>query len=215
MAFTFSQLKDAIKDYTQNDETTFVSNLPLFIRLAEERILKSVQLTFFRKNQTAAMAIGEKYLGLPSDFLAPYSLGFTANNVETFLEFKDVNFVQTFSENPTSTGVPIYYALFDINTFIVGPTPDANYSVELHYFYRPSSLTSGSESSTSWLSENAELAMLYGSLVEAYTYMKGEPDMVQNYQSRMIESMGALKHFGEAKETTDQYRTGMVIRQKQ
>jgi hypothetical protein len=146
--------------------------------------------------------------------LAPFSLSFTTGGDKTFLDYKDVNFVQTYNPDPTDTGAPRYYAFFDDSNFLLGPTPDANYDVELHYFYRPTSLTAGAGSGTTWLSENAEIALLYGSLIEAYTYMKGEPDMMQEYEKRFAESVVAMKNFGEAKEVTDAYRTGLVIRDK-
>jgi hypothetical protein len=216
MSFTYAQLKQAIQDYTDNAETSFVNNLPLFIRAAEERILKGVQLQFFRRNQSANVTSGNKYLACPSDFLAPYSLGFTkANGDKEFLLFKDVNFVQEFNPDAADTGEPRYFAQFDIDNFILAPTPDANYEVELHYFYRPTSLTAGADSGTTWLSINAELTLLYGSLVEAYIYMKGEPDMMALYNQRFQESLVALKLFGEAKEVTQDYRVGQIIRGKQ
>jgi hypothetical protein len=216
MSFTYAQLKQAIQDYTDNAETSFVNNLPLFIRAAEERILKGVQLQFFRRNQSANVTSGNKYLACPSDFLAPYSLGFTkANGDKEFLLFKDVNFVQEFNPDAADTGEPRYFAQFDIDNFILAPTPDANYEIELHYFYRPTSLTAGADSGTTWLSINAELTLLYGSLVEAYIYMKGEPDMMALYNQRFQESLVALKLFGEAKEVTQDYRVGQVIRGKQ
>jgi hypothetical protein len=216
MSFTYDQLKQAIQDYTENDETSFVNNLPLFIRQVEERILKNVQLSLFRKNVSGAMSASNKYLACPSDFLAPFSLSFVdGNNDHQFLEFKDADFVQTFNPDATTTGNPRFYAVFDVDNFILGPTPDSAYAVELHYFYRPASLTAGSGSGTTWLSENAEIAMLYGSLMEAYIYMKGEPDMMQQYEKRFMESIQGLKMFGEAKEVTDEYRTGKVIRPKQ
>jgi len=216
MSFTYDQLKQAIQDYTENDETSFVNNLPVFIRQAEERILKNVQLSLFRKNVSGAMTVSNKYLACPSDFLAPFSLSFVDGNSDhQFLEFKDADFVQTFNPDATTTGNPRFYAVFDIDNFILGPTPDSAYAVELHYFYRPASLTAGSGSGTTWLSENAEIAMLYGSLMEAYIYMKGEPDMLGQYEKRFMEAIQGMKMLGEAKEVTDEYRTGMVIRPKQ
>lgn len=216
MSFTYAELKQAIQDYTENDETTFVNNLPVFIRQAEERILKNVQLNLFRKNVTGTMTSGNKYLAVPSDFLAPFSLSFIDSNSEhQFLLFKDVDYVQSFNPNPATTGEPRFYAVFDVDNFILGPTPNASSTVELHYFYRPVSLTAGSDSGTTWLSENAELAMLYGCLIEAYTFMKGEQDMQALYQQRFAEAIAGLKQFGEAKETTDEYRVGRVMRPKQ
>jgi len=216
MSFTYDQLKQAIQDYTQYDETSFVTNLPIFIRQAEERILKNVQLSLFRKNVNGNMTASNRYLAAPSDFLAPFSLSFIdSSGNHVFLDFKDVDFVQSFNPDASTTGNPRYYATFDIDNFILGPTPDSSYAVELHYFYRPSSLTSGSGSNTTWLSENAELALLYGSLMEAYIYMKGEPDVMALYEKRFMEAIQGLKMFGEAKEVTDEYRTGKVIRPKQ
>ena len=215
MSFTYDQLKTAIQDYTQNSETSFVNNLPVFIRVAEERILKNVQLTLFRKNATGNMTASNQYLAAPSDFLAPFSLSYTnGNGDKEFLEYKDVNFVQEFNPDATTTGAPRYYAYFDVSSFLIGPTPNDSYVVELHYFYRPASLTSGAGSGTTWLSTNAEVALLYGCLIEAYTYMKGEADVMQEYEKRFAEAVISLKNFGEAKEVTDAYRTGLIIRDK-
>ena len=215
MSFTYDQLKTAIQDYTQNQETSFVTNLPVFIRSAEERILKTVQLSLFRKNVTGNMTVNDEFLIMPTDFLAPFSLSFTdANNEKKFLDFKSVNFIQSFNPNRATTGEPRYYANFNVTSFIIGPTPNSSYSVELHYYYRPASLTAGSSSGTTWLSENAELTLLYGCLIDAYVYMKGDPTLMQEYEQRYAESLIALKQYGEAKEVTDEYRTGMVIREK-
>ena len=215
MSFTFSTLKTAIQDYTDNSETTFVNNLSIFIKQSEERILKNVQLSLFRKNSTGSATSSNKYLAMPSDFLAPFSLSVLSSSAHEFLEFKDVNFIQTFTPNPATTGTPRYYAIFDVSNFILAPTPNEAYTAELHYYYRPASLTAGSDSGTTWLSENAPNAMLYGSLVEAYTFMKGEPDMLALYNQRFTEAILALKNFGEAKEVTDDYTNGMIIKQKQ
>jgi len=216
VSYTYAQLKQAIQDYCENDETTFVNNLPIFIKNAEERILKGVQLTVFRKNVSGSMTTGNKYLAVPSDFLAPFSLAVTDSNGDKhFVEFKDVGLVQTFNPDGSDTGRPKYYSLFDIGFFLLGPTPDQDYSSELHYFYRPVSLTAGSDSGTTWLSENATVSMLYGSLVEAYTFMKGEADMMNLYNQLYVQSLGSLKQFGESKEVMDDYRSGLLIRPKQ
>jgi len=215
MSFTYSSLKTAIEDYTENTETTFVTHMDDFIKLSEERILKNVQLELFRKNVTGTMSSSNQYLAAPSDFLAPFSLSITSSSVKSFLEYKDVNFVQSFNPNSATTGTPRYYATFDITNFIIGPTPDSGYTTEMHYFYRPASLTAAGDSGTTWLSENATLALLYGCLIEAYTYMKGEQDLMAEYEKRFGEAMVALKMFGEAKEVTEDYRVGMVIRPKQ
>jgi hypothetical protein len=215
MSFTYDQLKTAIQDYTENDETSFVNNIPLFIRIAEERILKNVQLSLFRKNATASCTASNKFLACPSDFLAPFSLSLAGTDGDKFfIDFKDPSFVQTYTPDATTTGSPRYYAVFDVDNFILAPTPNTTFTAELHYFYRPASLTAGSGSGTTWLSENAEMAMLYGALIEAYIYMKGEQDVMGMYAGRFQEAITGVKMLGEAKETTDEYRTGKVIRAK-
>lgn len=214
MTMTYGELKQAIQDYTENDEASFVNNLPLFIRLAEERILKNVQLNLFQKNQYGTMTAGNQYLAAPSDFLAPFSLSITAGGDTEFLLFKDLDFVQTYNPDPSTTGQPRYYGQFDVDNFIIAPTPDANYVVDIHYLYRPASLTAGSDSGTSWLSENAEITLLYGALIEAYTYMKGDMNLLQMYMTRFNEAMMRLKNLGEAQETTDEYRMGPIRRVK-
>ena len=215
MSFTFDQLKTAIQDYTENDETSFVTNLPLFIRIAEERILKNVQLSMFRKNATASTTASNKYLACPGDFLAPFSLSLAGSDGDKFfIDFKDPSFLQTYTPDSTTTGSPRYYAVFDVDNFILAPTPNTTFTAELHYFYRPASLTAGSGSGTTWLSENAEMAMLYGALIEAYIYMKGEQDVMAMYNKRFEESLIGIKMLGEAKETTDEYRRGKVLREK-
>jgi len=210
MTMTYGELKQAIQDYTENDETTFVNNIPLFIRLAEERILKSVQLNLFQKNQFGNMSLGNEYLAAPSDFLAPFSLSIDVSGDKEFLLFKDLDFVQSYNPDATTTGQPKYYAQFDVDNFIIAPTPDANYTVDIHYLYRPASLTAGADSGTSWLSENAEITLLYASLVEAYTFMKGEPNLLMLYNQRFMEGLSRLKNLGEAQETADEYRYGTL-----
>jgi len=220
MSFTYAELKTAIQNYTENTETTFVNSLDIFIKNAEERILKIAQLEVFRKNSTGILTAfsadnaNSQFLTLPGDFLAPFSLSYTKDSVKEFLLFKDVNFVQSFNPNNSTTGEPRYYAQFDITHFILAPTPDVAYPVELHYFYRPTSLTAGADAGTTWLSTNAYVALLYGSLIEAYTFMKGEADLVQNYTQRFTEAMSRVKNFGESQEVTDAYRTGLILREK-
>lgn len=210
MTMTFDELKTAIQDYTENDETTFVNNLPLFIRLAEERILKSIQLNLFQKNAGGVMTTGNKFLAAPIDFLAPFSLSIEVSGAKEFLLFKDLDFIQTYTPNATTTGQPKYYAQFDVGNFIIAPTPDAAYVVELQYLYRPASLTAGAGSGTTWLSENAEITLLYASLIEAYTYMKGDPNLMQMYNQRYAEGITRLKNLGEAQEVVDEYRYGQI-----
>ena len=217
MSFTYGQLKQAVQDYTENYETTFVNNIPVFIRLAEDKILKQVQLNLFRKTQQSALVPNNQYLNVPPDFLAPYSLAYTKDGEKHYLEFKDVSFVQTYNPDPTTTGDPKYYAQFDNVNFIVGPTPATAHQFQLSYYYAPNSLTtdSGGDNATSWLSINAETTLLYATLVEAGVFMKAENDTMAMYMQRVQEGLAQLKQLGEAKQTTDLYRTGPVIRQKQ
>ena len=212
MSFTYAQLKTAIQDYTDNDETVFVNNLDNFIKAAEEKIFKSVDLDYFRKNVTSAFTADDKFLTLPTDYLSSFSLQITTAGSEEFLLHKDVNFLQEAYNGSASTGKPRYYAQFDISNFIVAPVPDANYTVELHYYYRPDSLTAGADGGSTWISTNAPFALLYGCLIEAYTFMKGEPDVIQNYTNLYMQYLERLKDFGEARENTDGYRMGLPSR---
>ena len=209
MSFTYATLKTAIQDYLQTTESSFVSNLPTFITQAEERILRTVQLPDFKKNVTANVTNGNEYLAMPSDFLSQYSMAIDNSGYE-YLLFKDTNFIREVSPDVTVTGVPKYYGIFDDSNFILGPTPNSNYSVELHYLYKPLSI-SVDPSGTSWLGTNAENALLYGSLIEAYTYLKGDPDLMSLYQSKFDESLAQLKILGEGYNTTDNYRSGAVF----
>ena len=206
MAWTYATLVQAVKDWTQNDETTFNANINQFIQNAEERILFSVDLDVFRKNQSGVTTAGNQYLAVPSDFLSPFSLSVISGGSKQFLLNKDVEYLQEY--NPTGTqGVPKYYALFDVNNFLLSPTPAAAYSVELHYYYKPLSII---QSGTSWLGDNAEEALLYATLFEAYTFMKGEADILNVYNQRYTEAIGRLKNFGEGRENTDAYRDGLI-----
>jgi hypothetical protein len=212
MSFTYAQLETAIQDFTENSETSFVNNLPVFIRGAEDRIFTLVDLELFRKNATAQLTVGDPYLSVPTDYLAPFSFQIITTNYKEFLENKDVNFVQQYAVDAGINTTPKYYSVFDVNNFIVGPTPNLAYDVELHYYYRPASITAGAASGTSWLSENAPNALLYGSLVEAYTYMKGEADMLQLYEQRFAQEVQRLKDLAEARENSDAYRRGLPDR---
>lgn len=214
MSFTLATLKTAIQDYTDNTETSFVTNLPNFIKAAEERIFKNVDLEVFRKNVTTAFTSSDKFLSLPTDYLASFSLQITTSGSEDFLLQKDVNFLQEAFNASTSTGVPRFYAQFDINNFIVAPTPNSNYAVELHYYYRPASLTAGADSGTTWLSTNAPFALLFGSLVDAYLFMKGEPDLIQQYEKRFMDQLTRLKDYGEARENEDANKVGLPRAQR-
>ncbi len=212
MSFTYAQLKTAIQEYTENTETTFVSNIDEFIRSAEDRIFYLVDLEYFRKNATSAVTQNDPFLSLPTDFLASFSLSITNSSSKEFLLQKDVNFIQEYNPNSATTGTPKYYARFDVDNLILAPTPDSNYVCEFHYFYRPASLTAGADSGTTWLSTNASNALLYGSLYEAYIYMKGEPDMLQLYDKQFSEALSRLKDLAEARENADAYRRGLPDR---
>jgi hypothetical protein len=211
MAFTFTTLKTAIQDYTQNAETTFVTQLPTFIVNAEERILKECQLDVFRKNSRGSATNGNEYLEKPGDFLAQNSLSVINSSNKEFLLYKQVTFLQDFTPDPATTGVPLYYADWDASTFLLAPTPNADFTMELHYFYRPTSITTSTDG-TSWLGDNADLVLLYGSLVEAYTFMKGEQDLLSLYNNRFQESLQWMKNLGEGLQTRDQYRYDRVRR---
>jgi|TARA_R110000851_G_scaffold2664_1_gene10816 hypothetical protein len=280
MSFTYTTLKTAIKDYTDNDEAGFVRNLPLFIEMTEERILKNVQLSVFQRNASGVMTSGNQYLTAPSDFLAPFSLSITnTDSTKSFLLFKDLDFVQTYTPDPATTGVPLYYAQFDDDHFIIGPTPNSGYASELAYLYRPTSLTEsnflltmtsvtgtfvagetvtggtsgqsslvrdvnsstvinvripggsytagetitggtsgatgtlasiGTDATTSWLSDDGRMTLLYGCLSEAYTYMKGDPNLMTLYEGRFREGLARLKNLGEGQEIADEYRYGPI-----
>jgi len=212
MSFTFATLKTAIQDYTDNAEATFVTNLPNFIKATEEKIFKSIDLEIFRKNVTSALTSSDQFLTVPADLLAPFSLQITASGSESFLLQKDVNFLREYTPNSSTTGLPKYYARFDQDNFILAPTPNSNYAVELHYYYRPTSLTAGADSGTTWLSTNAPFALLYGSLVEAYFFMKGEADVLAQSEKNFTFYLSRLKDLGEARENTDGYRVGLPTR---
>ena len=209
MSFTFAELKTAVQDYTDNAETNFVSHIPDFIKSSEERVFKTVDLEIFRKNVTSSLTTNDKFLSTPTDYLAPFSLQITTSGSENILQLKDVNFLQEAYPTSASTGLPEYYAIFDVDNFMVAPTPNSNYALELHYYFRPASLTAGADSGTTWLSTNAPFALLYGSLVEAYIFMKGEGDMLQQYEKRFMDQLGRLKDYGEARENEDAYKLGL------
>ena len=279
MSFTYSTLKTALQEWTENSETTFKNNLSFFIKNGEERILKEVDLDYFRKNVTGTTTSSNQFLAVPTDYLASFSLSVENSSSKEFLLQKDVNFMQEYNPNSSTTGTPKYYALYDYQNFILSPTPDANYTAELHYYYRPVSLTASttvltvssvsgtfvdnetitgatsggsttisevltsttmrivipsnsftvgetvtggtsgatgtvvsttSDSTMTWLSENAPNALLYASLIEAYTFMKGETDMLQLYIARYAESIQRLKNYADGVENTDAYREGLV-----
>jgi len=204
---TYAELTAAIKDYANNTETAFVAAIPTFVKQAEQRIYRSVNLPVNRKNVAGTLTDGNQYLTMPTDFLLPLSLSITSSSNQIFLLNKDSNFIRSTYPNASTKGTPKYYAIFAVDTFIIGPTPDANYVTELHYYYQPASIV---DTSPSWLGTNADTALLYGSLVEAYTYMKGDPDMMQLYQQRYQEAMALLKLQAEGRMTRDEYRDGTI-----
>ena len=208
MSLNYAQLVVQIQDYTENTFTT--TDINNFIRQAEQRIYNTVQLPALRKNVTGTLSIGNKYLAMPTDWLSTFSLAvINSANEYSYLLNKDVNFIrQSFPDTDTDFyGEPQYYAVFDNATFIVGPTPDANYAAGLHYFYYPESIVTAG---TSWVGNNFSSALLYGSLLEAYTYMKGEKDVLDNYRNRYDEAMLLLKQLGDGKNRQDAYRSGQV-----
>jgi hypothetical protein len=206
----YTQLVAEIQSYVEDQFQT--DDINTFITQAEQRIYNSVQLPALRKNVTGTTTSGNKYLAMPTDWLATFSLAvINANNEYLYLLNKDVNFIrQSFPDTDSDYyGEPQYYAVFDNTAFIMGPTPDANYDVELHYFYYPESITT-TVSGTTWLGDNFSSALLYGSLLEAYTYMKGEQDIINQYQKRYDEAMFLLKQLADAKDRQDAYRSGQV-----
>jgi len=204
----YAQLVTLVQQYTQNEETSFVANIPNFVQLAEERIYNAVFIPAIRRNQIGTLTPNNKYLQLPGDWLATFSLAVIepVTNIQTFLLDKDVNFVRECYPDPDETGVPKYYAIFDKDTLILGPTPASNYQVEMHYYYYPESIVTAS---TSWLGDNFETVLLYGTLREAYLYMKGEQDIVAYYEQKYQESLGLLKLLGEGKDRRDAFRSGL------
>ena len=206
MAWTFTTLKSAIQDYTNNTESTFVSYLDEFIVNTEDRIQKLVSLPVFRKNVTGTLTLGNQYLSVPTDFLSAHSLAVDNTGYEMLL-YKDVAFIREAYPSSSTTGVPKYYARFDEDSFIIAPTPNANFTAELHYEYTPTSITTSSDG-TSYLGTNAPDCLLYGSLLEAYTFMKGEPDIMANYEKRFQEALGRLTLESDGYNRKDAYRDG-------
>lgn len=219
----YTTLFETIKSYVENDfpaqswtdtagsgtaTLTGTEQINIFIQQAEQRIFNSVQLPNFRKNVTGQVTTGNKYLNVPTDWLATFSLAAIdpVTGAQSFLLNKDVEFVREAYPIPTETGLPAYYAIFNDVTFILGPTPNADYNMELHYFYYPQSIVNAS-SGTTWLGDNFDSVLLYGSLLEAYTFMKGEADVIQNYMARYTDAMMQLKQLGEGKDRQDTYRT--------
>jgi len=214
----YTDLVNAVTNYTENTVETSVMNT--FITQAEQRIYNTVQFPSLRKNVTGTVTLGNKYLSCPEDFLATYSIAvIDADGNYEYLLNKDVNFIRQAYPNTGTAyyGLPKYYALFGPSvcgstisnelTFILGPTPDAVYSVELHYYYYPESITTASSGQT-WLGDNLDSVLLYGTLVEAYTYMKGEADMMALYDGKYKEALALATRMGDGLERSDAYRSG-------
>jgi hypothetical protein len=206
MSFTYATLKTAIQDYMENDETTFANNLDNFIKNTEEDILKNVELNYYRKNVTGTATSGSAYLGMPSDFLAPFSLAVISSSVYYYLLLKHPSFIRDYTPNASTTGQPKYYGEFDNDTFILAPTPDDNYTFELHYFYRPTSLTAGAADGTTYLSTNMPNVMLAGSLLQAAIFMKLDAAEIGTYKQNYAKELTQLKSWAEGKTTTEQMR---------
>lgn len=212
----YNQLVASIKAYVENDfpdtvgsgGLTSTEQINTFIREAEERIFNTVQLLDLRKNVTGNCTVGNKYLSVPTDWLANFSMAVVdaAGNYEYMLN-KDVSYIRESFPNANDVGKPTYYAYFDEHCYLLGPTPDADYEIELHYFYYPTSIV---DAGTSWLGDNFDSVLLYGALLEAYTFMKGEADVMTAYQKRYDEAMLLLKELGEGKNRQDMYRTQQV-----
>ena len=218
----YTQLKAAIQSYTENYETEFESYIPTFVTQTETRVYNTVQIPSLRRNQTGTLTSNNKYLSAPGDFLSVYSMAViqnygSSNEVYTYLLNKDVNYIREAYPTPADTGVPAYYAIFGPSvssnvtsnelTFIMGPTPAAGYTVELHYYYYPESIVTAG---TSWLGDNYDPVLLYGSLREAYLYMKGEQDLIANVEAKYNEALGQLKRLGDGMERQDAYRSGQT-----
>ena len=208
MAYTFTTLKQALQDYTENTETTFVNNLSRFILQAEERIYRSISVPDLRKVVTASLVANQRFLSKPSDFLNTYSIAVVqSDNTYKFLLEKDPSFIREAYPTVASTGVPEYYANHSSTEFILAPTPSSTLTIQLHYAYDPESITVAS-SGTSWLGDNAEAALLYASLIEAYIFMKGDADILQMYENKYQDSISQLSNLVEGRLKRDSYRDG-------
>ena len=215
---TYTELVDAVLAYTQNYEQEFMANIPVFVRQVEQRVYNTVQIPALRRNQTGVLTTGNKYLSAPPDFMAVYSLAvIDADGMYHYALDKDVNYIREAYPSPADTGLPQHYAIFGPTTvgstitnelsFIVGPTPDAGYGVEMHYYYYPESIVTAG---TTWLGDNYDPVLLYGTLREAYLFMKGETDMLTAVDVGYKEAMAQLKRLGDGLEREDAYRSGQV-----
>lgn len=202
----YTELVQAVKDYTEVDETTFNSQIPTFVRQVEERLARACLIPELRKNVTGTTFADSRFLGIPTDFLAVFSIAVIDTDGDyEFLIRKDVNFIREAYPSLSTKAKPKYYSLFDNNTFLLGPTCDQAYNVQLHYFYQPESIV---DAGTSWYGDNAESALLYGTLIEAHTFLKGEPDLKATYNERYQEALQQLYILGEGRDRRDSYRNG-------
>ena len=205
MAFTYATLVDTLYGYLSTDANGIpTADMNTIIQQAEQRIYYDVQIPVLKKNVTGSLTSGNRYLSTPTDYLATYSIAVNNNGVYEYLLPKEVAFLREAYPATNATGVPRYYAIFDNDTIMVAPTPNSNYPVELHYFYEPPSIVTDTDGT--WLSENAESALLYGCLLEAYTYLKGEADLIALYAGRYKEAIEALRVIGEGRNRSDTYR---------
>lgn len=211
----YTELVELLQQYTETREASFVANIPRFVKQAEQRVYRTVMLPELRKNATTQLTPSSPYLDRPSDFLSVFSMSVVDEDGEFhFLYDKDVNFIREAYPSPTDTGLPKFYAQFDgrttadTGTFLLGPTPDQNYNVELHYYYDPPSIV---DTGTSWLGDNAETVLLYGAMVEAYTYLKGEADLMAQYKARYEEALSLLTGI-EVRSKRDDYKDGQMGR---
>ena len=210
MSFTLATLKTAIQDYLECTETTFVTNLPTFIKESESRIFKLVELPKQRKNVQGTLTTNNRFLATPTDFYGPFSVAIISSNTYTYLDYKHPSFIKEFAPSTATRGQPRYYSLFDDTAFEVGPVPDADYTVEVHYLHKPTSLTAGAESGTTFLSTDYPDALLYGSLAEAAVFLKETPDVIATFENRFKEAIARIKTIAEGRETRDEYRYDML-----
>ena len=208
----YSDLLATVQNYVESTETTLVAMIPTMVQNVERAIYQRVHLPALRKNVSGTMTANGKYLTTPTDFLAPYALSITipavvgppaVNAYQQFLLNKDVEFMREAFPDPTQPGPPTHYGLFDATTFILGPTPDQSYQTELHYFYYPQSIVTAG---TTWLGDNFPNALLYGTVIEAYVYLKGAPDMLKNYQDLYGAAIDQLKQLGDGQKRQDTYK---------
>lgn len=208
MALSYDDLVTAVKDYTENYEPTFLTHIPTFIRQAEQRIVNTVQHPEFKSNATATLTANNRYLATPTDFLAPFEMMIIdADGGYHSLLQKDVSWIREAFPDPTATGIADYYAIFSQDSFILSKTPDQAYTAELHYYAYPESLVDAGGTNTTWLSTNYDSALLYGTLVEAYGFMKGEADVMAFYKEQFMSALGLFKVLGDGKDRQDAYRT--------